>query len=207
MKINQVNQDMHELACWLLEDNGINSSVLSRYKEPHRYYHNWKHIEDMLKWLIVNKIEDKSIFLATIFHDIVYDPKLKDNEEKSAELFKELWKGDGHTCKEVVQMILDTKTHQPTSKKSVLLCQADLNIFDKPLNEIIEYDKQIFKEYQFVDWNKYREGRLEVLKKLSNNFKERALYYSHYPWIHDVVDKTYFSWKTGFIKPDIRAWE
>jgi putative hydrolase of the HAD superfamily len=41
---------------------------------------------------------------------------------------------------------------------------------------------------------------------LSNNFKERADYYGHYPWIHDVVGKAYFSWQTGFVKPDPRAW-
>ena len=42
---------------------------------------------------------------------------------------------------------------------------------------------------------------------LSNNFKERADYYNQYPWIHDAVDKVYFSWQTGFVKPDVRAWE
>ncbi len=42
---------------------------------------------------------------------------------------------------------------------------------------------------------------------LSNNFKERAEYYSHYPWIHDAVDKVYFSFQTGHRKPDPRAWE
>lgn len=42
---------------------------------------------------------------------------------------------------------------------------------------------------------------------LSNNFKERAEYYSSYPWIHEAVDKVYFSWQTGFVKPDVRAWE
>jgi HAD superfamily hydrolase (TIGR01509 family) len=41
---------------------------------------------------------------------------------------------------------------------------------------------------------------------LSNNFKERAEYYGHYPWIHEAVDKVYFSWQTGFVKPDIKAW-
>ncbi|MDE1970707.1 MAG: HAD-IA family hydrolase [Patescibacteria group bacterium] len=41
---------------------------------------------------------------------------------------------------------------------------------------------------------------------LSNNFKERADYYGHYPWMHEVVDKAYFSWQTGFVKPDERAW-
>jgi putative hydrolase of the HAD superfamily len=42
---------------------------------------------------------------------------------------------------------------------------------------------------------------------LSNNFKERAEYYGHYPWIHEVVDKAYFSWQTGFVKPNPKAWE
>jgi putative hydrolase of the HAD superfamily len=42
---------------------------------------------------------------------------------------------------------------------------------------------------------------------LSNNFKERAEYYGHYPWIHEAVDKVYFSWQTGFVKPDKKAWE
>lgn len=41
---------------------------------------------------------------------------------------------------------------------------------------------------------------------LSNNFKERADYYGHYPWIHEAVDKVYFSWQSGFIKPDPQAW-
>ena len=42
---------------------------------------------------------------------------------------------------------------------------------------------------------------------LSNNFKERAEYYGHYPWINKAVDKVYFSWQTGFVKPDIQAWK
>lgn len=42
---------------------------------------------------------------------------------------------------------------------------------------------------------------------LSNNFKERAEYYGHYPWMHEVVDKAYFSWQTGFVKPNIKAWK
>jgi putative hydrolase of the HAD superfamily len=41
---------------------------------------------------------------------------------------------------------------------------------------------------------------------LSNNFKERADYYGHYPWIHDAVDKVYFSWQSGFVKPNPQAW-
>lgn len=42
---------------------------------------------------------------------------------------------------------------------------------------------------------------------LSNNFKERAEYYGYYPWMHDVINKAYFSWQTGFVKPNIDAWK
>lgn len=41
---------------------------------------------------------------------------------------------------------------------------------------------------------------------LSNNFKERGEHYRHYPWMKDVIDKTYFSYETGHVKPDTRAW-
>ena len=42
---------------------------------------------------------------------------------------------------------------------------------------------------------------------LSNNFKERANYYDHYPWMHEAIDKVYFSWQTGFVKPNVKAWQ
>ncbi|HWO07626.1 MAG TPA: HAD-IA family hydrolase [Candidatus Paceibacterota bacterium] len=41
---------------------------------------------------------------------------------------------------------------------------------------------------------------------LSNNFKKRAEYYGHYPWLRDAITKAYFSWQTGAVKPDRRAW-
>ncbi len=42
---------------------------------------------------------------------------------------------------------------------------------------------------------------------LSNNFQERADFYKSYPWIKDAVDKAYFSWESGFVKPDPQAWK
>lgn len=38
---------------------------------------------------------------------------------------------------------------------------------------------------------------------LSNNFKERTQYYrEHFPEIFSSVDGSYFSWETGFVKPE-----
>ena len=51
-----------------------------------------------------------------------------------------------------------------------------------------------------------KEKGLKVLI-LSNNFKERAGFYGHYPFLNKVVDKIYYSWQTGYVKPDPRAWQ
>ena len=60
---------------------------------------------------------------------------------------------------------------------------------------------------KMIAFAKYLRGNGIKVFILSNNFKERANYYDHYSWIHDAVDKVYFSWQTGFVKPDVRAWE
>lgn len=65
---------------------------------------------------------------------------------------------------------------------------------EEPVEEMIELSRKIKK------------SGVKVFI-LSNNFKERAEYYGHYPWLYEVVDKVYFSWQTGFVKPDERAWQ
>ncbi len=43
---------------------------------------------------------------------------------------------------------------------------------------------------------------------LSNNFIERADYYKKtFPFIEEFFDKVYYSWQTGFVKPDPEAYK
>lgn len=43
---------------------------------------------------------------------------------------------------------------------------------------------------------------------LSNNFKERSEYYKkHFPFLDELFIKVYYSWQTGFIKPDPMAYK
>jgi len=161
-------------------DFDINKFIKS-YSEPHRYYHTWKHIEDMIMVLIDNmdSIKDNSIddrlIIATVYHDFIYDPKSKDNEQQSANEFVKDWKGSYDDGKTIASLITDTSTHKPSSELSKQFIEIDLNIFTKSLDKIIEYDKQIFKEFQFVDWRVYREARLEVLNKLKKQCHEQEM--------------------------------
>lgn len=43
---------------------------------------------------------------------------------------------------------------------------------------------------------------------LSNNFKERAEYYDRrFPFLRALTDAVYYSWQTGFVKSDPRAYQ
>jgi len=43
---------------------------------------------------------------------------------------------------------------------------------------------------------------------LSNNFAERANYYKkNFPFLEEIPEKVYYSWQTGFVKPNPRAFK
>ncbi|MDP3883121.1 MAG: HAD-IA family hydrolase [Candidatus Staskawiczbacteria bacterium] len=42
---------------------------------------------------------------------------------------------------------------------------------------------------------------------LSNNFMERASYYEENFYSFKIFDKIYYSWQTGFVKPDLKAYK
>src|SRR4051812_34118693 len=156
-----------------LNSLGFQPLVLDRYEEPHRHYHNTEHLVKVLNSL-GSDISDDELFLAAVFHDAVYDPKKNDNEERSADLFTTHAGSSSLNAESVAsirQMILDTKKHKASSAKSNALQRADLYILESPLQEQIEYEHKIFREFQFLDYSTYRDGRIKVLAELNHNNK------------------------------------
>jgi HAD superfamily hydrolase (TIGR01509 family) len=102
------------------------------------------------------------------------------------------------------------KVRQPNAGKAFVYWQPVLKEWNVNLTEQEFWDYWFSAEKQSDKMIAFaKELRSKGIKVfiLSNNFKERAEYYGHYPWIHDAVDKVYFSWQTRFVKPDPRAWE
>lgn len=141
--------------------------IADAYNEPHRYYHNWDHILKMIESANEKGILDDSLLLAIVFHDIVYNPKRSDNEEESIKYFLTLNPFPKYS-ENICDAIRSTKDHKaipnPLSHNLIML---DLEIFNGDLDEIIEFEKDIFKEYQFVDWSFYKKRRMEVLEKFN----------------------------------------
>lgn len=143
----------------LLNKYNIFDDILLKYDESHRFYHNWDHIQYMLDLAEKGDILTDKLHLAILFHDIVYDPKEKDNEEKSANYFYSFIQDE-----EIKQAILDTKHHKPSNVLSKQLCYLDLYNLYNDFDVFYDNSMKIFKEYQFVDFKIYKEERKKMLE-------------------------------------------
>lgn len=159
-----------------LELLGIDADVLNNYNQPHRHYHTLNHVIEVLTFIAdKGELENDTLFLAAVFHDIVYNPKANDNEEQSVLLLKEHFKWSVELTRDAEIIILDTKAHKASNALSKLFQEADLAVFDKPFEELIDYENQIFKEFQFADWSLYKAERVKVLQQFNSNGRLDAL--------------------------------
>lgn len=169
MEVSQIRVQLNAL--------GFNTSVLDNYEHPHRAYHNLEHLQEVLAYMYAHGPVSDLQFLAAVYHDAIYWPRLKNNEQASADLFKRHAgnKLSDKAIAEVEGMILDTIEHKPTTPASELLQQADLAILNQPLHRLIAYEKGIYKEYQFVPYAAYKEARIRVLQNLNTDGRLDAL--------------------------------
>lgn len=161
-----------------LKDLNFDPEVLSHYDEAHRFYHTIDHIRDVVKKLEDKGLNQSELFLAAVFHDIIYNPKSNTNEEDSAEFFIKAAGSSSLSSDQkahVKQLILDTKTHKPTVKFSEDFIAIDLSVLNGDFGDLLNYEQQIFKEFQFVDYKIYKEKRVEILQRYNKNGHLNAL--------------------------------
>jgi predicted metal-dependent HD superfamily phosphohydrolase len=146
--------------------------LLARYNEPHRSYHNLAHIVIMLDEFELVDENDSALVLAIWFHDAVYDPKAKDNEEQSAKLAKDSIKQIGLPDSlggQVNNLVMATKHRAvPTDRAARILVDIDLMIFGKPDKEFEAYEAGIRKEYEWVPQPDFCAGRSKILQSFLN---------------------------------------
>lgn len=109
--------------------------LLARYNEPHRRYHNAKHLADCLRELdsyLELAAEPAFVEMSLWFHDAVYVVGAKDNEERCADLAARTLSGLGaaHGLLEFVRTAVVATKHQtaPPPGDASLGCDIDLSI-------------------------------------------------------------------------------
>lgn len=133
--------------------------------EPHRHYHDERHIAAMLRAIPEGRAT-RELIAAIWLHDIVYDPRAADNEERSADQARRDLAGNGIDSDAVVALILATKHHRAETEDQRLLNDLDLGILGAPPSEYARYAEAIGREYAHVPAEAYRAGRARVLRGL-----------------------------------------
>ena len=158
------------------------NSIVEHYSAKNRAYHNLSHIQSLLSLSesLMDKIQNRdALYFAIWFHDVIYDTKRSDNEEKSAEFAVEALAGLGvpeRTVATTREMILATKHHRADdlSWDMKAFLDLDISILGAPEEIYKEYSRAIRKEYSWVPGFLYRKGRMKVL----NDFLERERIYN-----------------------------
>ena len=152
-----------------------------RYSESHRAYHNLAHVADCLEEFesAKNLVHDPAaVEMAIWYHDSVYDPRAKDNEEQSAGLAAKVGSEIGlpnPLNQQVNNLILATKKHDPSlDHDAAVMVDVDLSILGKEPRRFDEYENQIRQEYSWVSDEAFAAGRMAVLE----SFLTRPVIYS-----------------------------
>jgi pantetheine-phosphate adenylyltransferase len=174
--------------------------VIDSYNEEWRKYHNLKHLEYLFTKYTpdenVKNGNDNIIYLAIIYHDIIYYPWGSDNEEASNKIFVKHWiefskTQDFYIKNEVSNLILQSKKHDGGSDLAKIFNKLDMGIISDDIKDLMQWENDIYKEYIFASTRDYKRERVkfldinmedssnkEYLIHHVNSFKPRVGYYA-----------------------------
>lgn len=149
--------------------------LVARWSEPHRHYHDVRHLVSILSALDVlegggeTEAGSRPVRLAAWFHDVVYEGVAGTDEERSALLAQE-WLGDlpGSEVDEVVRLVRLTASHAPEQGDvaGAALCDADLAILGSVAGRYDVYVRDVRLDYDQVDDVSWALGRTAILTSL-----------------------------------------
>jgi len=180
----------------------VNGEVEYRFE-----YHNLGHILDCLDVLdsqFHRYIDTLEMRLAIWYHDCVYNPTSKINEEASREYaYYDLCPSliSPHRFQSIGELILATKHNERVSDEIGYLiqsiCDIDLSILGAPLDRYVDYSRKIRDEYRIFETSIYNTGRIKVLE----SFLKREKIYHYLSHLEPLARQNikseimYLSWK------------
>ncbi len=153
--------------------NAVYKMVENFYNQPHRVHHDLNHLEYCFATLdrIPGLIYDRGrVIMALFFHDLIYDPRATDNEDRSADIFDSIFMPYIEASRIIRELIMATKTHELPARKSIqsaakAVLDCDLAILGSDDATYDVFERAIRREYDFVSENDYQQGRIAVLSK------------------------------------------
>ena len=151
---------------------GLYNQLVAAYSERHRSYHTLQHLRECLAHFEAASAlarRPAEVEAALWFHDAIYDPKARDNEERSAD-----WAAssilaadcEASIAERVRQLVLATDGHAASDDPDTqFLLDVDLAILGAAPARFAEYERQVRAEYAHVPEAEFRTGRAQVLAR------------------------------------------
>ncbi len=154
------------------EAETVYARLIELYGEPHRHYHTLNHIRHCLREFdrAAALVDDAdAVEMALWFHDAIYRPGDKDNERRSADLFRQWSDGraDPAFQQRVDDLVMATTHREPPSWRDAgFVVDIDLSSFGLPW-EACERDGRLIRaEFAEVADDQYYPGHLRFLRAL-----------------------------------------
>jgi predicted metal-dependent HD superfamily phosphohydrolase len=149
--------------------------LIARHSEPQRRYHGLSHLTallDLMQQHAPHIAPGSASRLAIWWHDAIYDPQARDNEERSSDLAGEHLIRLGAPTELIEQtctIILITKNHWdgPSVGDGDYFLDADIAILGAPPAVYDAYAANVRQEYAFAPDDAFRAGRSAFLKSAS----------------------------------------
>lgn len=156
----------------------IYNAVISQYQNGKRTYHNLDHVAHCLEEF--DKLRSlcrapHMVELAIWYHDIIYDTKAKDNEEKSGQralIDLAVMGASEILIYDVERLILLTKHDRiPIDIDGRVIVDVDLSILGQPPEVFDEYKSAIRAEYSWVPDEEFWPKRYDFLMDMLSRDK------------------------------------
>lgn len=163
--------------------------LLKHYWEPHRKYHNLVHIGQCLDEF--EKEEEQAglakvpeaVEFAIWFHDIIYNPRSKTNEEDSAKVAKKICKEIGVSrefTEKVSELILYTKHQETPPEDNIdarLIMDVDLAKLGSSPSVFDNYTRKIREEYSHMT---EKEFAMMIKRSVTKLLSRDSIYLTDY---------------------------
>ena len=158
----------------LPSEPALGEELLARWSEPHRRYHDVRHLAQSLAAaeLLAGGEPPRPVLLALWFHDAVYDLKPGQDEERSALLASKLLAKTAipaGEADEVARLVRLTARHvldADDDAGGAMVLDADLSILGQIPGRYDVYVRDVRLEYGELPDSDFRRGRIAVIDSL-----------------------------------------
>ncbi|MCB1777062.1 MAG: hypothetical protein KDI50_06475 [Candidatus Competibacteraceae bacterium] len=152
----------------------IYERLVEYYEGVHRHYHTLAHIRHCLyefNQAAACMDDPDAVEIALWFHDAIYEPGAKDNEQRSAELFQKYAEASGCADSAFQRRIdnlimITTHREQPSRKDEQFIVDIDLSGFGLPWDAFEQDGRRIRAECTEISDDVYYSGLIKFLQML-----------------------------------------